>query len=60
MSDWTGTVAAIVTAIIGLAIVAVLVGKNSQTSGVIGSAGTALSNLITAAVSPVTMTGAGG
>lgn len=48
-----GDLLAIGTAIIGLAIVAVLVGKNSQTPGVIGALGKALSDDITAAVKPV-------
>ena len=45
---------AVATAIVGVAIVAVLVSKNSQTGTVLTSAGTALSTAITAAVSPVT------
>jgi PRD1 phage membrane DNA delivery len=45
-----GTTAA---AVIGLAIVAVLVSKNAQTGSVISSAGTAFSSVIGAAVSPV-------
>lgn len=44
---------AIVTGIIGLAIVAVVVSQNANTSSVIGSAGSALSSVIGAAVSPV-------
>jgi hypothetical protein len=44
---------AIVAGIIGLAIVAVVVSKNAQTSSVLTSGGTALSSIITAAVSPV-------
>lgn len=45
---------AIVSGIIGLAIVAVLVSSNAQTGTVISQSGTALSNIIGAAVSPVT------
>jgi hypothetical protein len=41
-------------AIIGLAIVAVLVSQNAQTGNVLTSGGTALSSVIQAAVSPVT------
>jgi hypothetical protein len=48
---------AIVTGIIGLAIVAVIVSKNAQTPTVITSFGTALSGIIGAAVSPVTSSG---
>jgi hypothetical protein len=44
----------IATAIVGLAMVAVLVGKNAQTSSVIKSAGDALAADIGAAVKPVT------
>jgi preprotein translocase subunit SecD len=43
--------------IIGLAIVAVIVSKNAQTAGVITGAGTALSSVISAAVSPVSAGG---
>ena len=48
-----GWIAGIIAALIGLAIVAVIVGKNAQTSGVIQSAGSALSGVIGAAVAPV-------
>ncbi len=44
----------VATAIIGVAIIAVLVSKNANTSGVLTSAGNALSTSIGAAVSPVT------
>lgn len=53
MSDALTAGSAILAAIIGLAIVAVLVSKNAQTGTVIGNAGTALSQVIGAAVSPV-------
>lgn len=43
----------IVAGVIGLAIVAVLVSKNAQTSSVLTGAGTALSGVISSAVSPV-------
>ena len=46
-------VVAIVAGIIGLAIVAVVVSKNANTGTVLTSGGTALSSIITAAVSPV-------
>jgi len=52
-SDAIHALGAIVAAIIGLAVVAVLVSNNANTSGVLTSSGTALSNIITAAVSPV-------
>jgi hypothetical protein len=48
----------IATAIVGIAILAVLVSKNAQTPQVLTAAGTAFSQSISAAVSPVT--GGGG
>jgi hypothetical protein len=51
---------AVATAIVGVAIVAVLVSKNAQSSGVIAAAGKAFSGVIGAAVSPVTNTMTGG
>lgn len=47
----------IVAGIITLAIVAVIVSKNAQTSSVLTGAGTALSSVIGAAVQPVSSTG---
>lgn len=47
-------VVTIFSAIIGLAIVAVLVSQKSNTSGVFAAAGGAFSNAVSAAVSPVT------
>lgn len=49
---------AIITAIIGVSIIATLVSKNSQTGSVITAAGKALSGVLSVAESPVT--GAGG
>jgi PRD1 phage membrane DNA delivery len=54
IDSFTGPVIAIVTGIIGLAIVAVVVSQNAQTGTVLTSAGTALSSVIGAAVSPIT------
>jgi hypothetical protein len=51
------TLAAIVGGIFTVAIVAVIVSRNAQTSGVISSAGSALSSVIQAAVAPVTSSG---
>lgn len=48
-----GLVAAIVAGLVTLAIVAVLVGRNAQTSGVFQAGGTALASVIKAAVAPV-------
>jgi hypothetical protein len=53
MGNVAPAVVAVITGIIGLAIIAVVVGTNAQTSNVIGSAGTALSKIIGAAVAPV-------
>ena len=53
LDKWTTEVVGVMTAIIGLAIIAVIVGKNSQTSSVIGAAGKFLSDTIGAAVKPV-------
>jgi len=47
-------IVAILTAVIGVAIVAVLVGQNSQTGSVISSFGDAFSKILQVAVSPVT------
>lgn len=46
----------VATAIIGLAIIAVLVSKNANTSGVIGTTGSAFSQALSAAEAPVTGT----
>jgi hypothetical protein len=54
MSNALNGLLAVATAIVGLAIVAVLVSNSANTSGVITSAGNALSTGIKAAVSPVT------
>lgn len=47
------SIVTIVSGIVGLAIVAVLVSQKAQTSTVVSSAGSALSGIIGAAVSPV-------
>jgi len=60
MSGAMATGAAIITAIIGLAIIAVLVSKSSNTTGVIQSGASGLGTIIGAAVSPVTGTNVGG
>jgi predicted membrane protein len=53
MGNVSGAVLAVIGSIVGLAVVAVIVGSKAQTSSVISSAGTALSSIIGAAVSPV-------
>lgn len=45
--------AVVALAIVGVAVVAVLVSKNAQTSSVIGALGSAFSNSLGAALSPV-------
>ena len=47
----------VLTAIVGVAIIAVLVSRNSNTAGVIQAGGSAFSNALAVAVSPVTGTG---
>lgn len=53
MNNIGGSVVAVIAAIIGLAIVAVIVSRNAQTPQVLKSAGDALSGVIRAAVAPV-------
>jgi hypothetical protein len=48
------SVVTVLTAIVGVAIVAVLVSRNANTAGVIQSAGSAFAADLAAAVSPVT------
>lgn len=54
MGNFMGQLVVVLTGIIGVALVAVLVSKNANTSGVIDSSGNALSNFLGVAVSPVT------
>ncbi len=55
MSDqFLSSLVTVATAIIGLAILAVLVGTNSQTARVIGAAGQAFQGSLGVALSPVT------
>ncbi len=60
MNALTEAVVTIATAIVGIAILAVLVSNRSNTAKVIGAAGDAFSRSIGAAVSPVTGGGMGG
>lgn len=48
------SVVTVLTAIVGLAVIAVLVSKQANTSGVIQAGGSAFSQSIAAAVSPIT------
>jgi hypothetical protein len=54
MSNTVDSLISVGTAIVGLAVVAVLVSKNADTGTVVTSAGTAFATAIGAAVSPVT------
>lgn len=54
MSTFTEALVTIATAIVGLAIVATLVSKNAQTPQVIQASGSAFSNALGVAESPVT------
>lgn len=56
MNSLTEAVVTILTAIVGVAILAVLVGQKSKTSEVIQSAGSAFGNALAVAESPVTST----
>ena len=58
MNEMWSSVVTVATAIVGLAIIAVLVSNNAQTGNVIGAATGGFAQDLSAAVSPVT--GAGG
>ena len=51
------SVTTVLLAIVGVAIIAVLVSKNANTSGVIGAGGSAFSQSLGTALSPVTGSG---
>ena len=53
MGNTVGQIATVATAIVGVAILAVLVSRNSQTPAVISSAGNAFANSLRAATGPV-------
>jgi hypothetical protein len=48
------SIVAILLAIIGVAVIAIILSGNSQTSSVIGAGGTAFANAIKCAVAPIT------
>lgn len=54
MNQATETLVTIATAIVGVAILALLVSRKSNTVGVIQAAGSAFSNMLGVATSPVT------
>lgn len=59
MNGALSAIVAIATAIVGIAILAVLVSKNAQTPQVFDAAGKAFSNAINAATGPVSGSGYG-
>lgn len=59
MSNATEQVVTVAVAIVGVAILAVLVSKNSDTAKVIQASGAAFSNALSVAVSPITGRGVG-
>jgi len=59
MSNFTSGLVAVLTAIIGVALVAVVLSRNSNTAGVIGVSGNAFSEMLGAATSPVSGMGMG-
>lgn len=54
MNDITQAIVTILTAIVGVAILAVLVSRNANTSQVIGATGSAFAGALGAATAPVT------
>ena len=54
MNSITESVVTIATAIVGVAILAIIISKKSNTSGVIQAAGSAFGNALAVATSPVT------
>lgn len=54
MNDVVGPIVTIATAIIGVAILSVLVSNKSNTSGVLGAFGNMFANMLSAATGPVT------
>ena len=59
MSQITEQVSAILLAVVGVAILAVLVSKNANTAGVLQAGGSAFSSILGAATAPVTGGGSG-
>jgi hypothetical protein len=52
--SWTEPIVTIAAGVVGVAILAILVSKNAQTPQVLGAAGSAFSNVLSAATAPVT------
>ena len=59
MSEITSGIVTVLLAIIGVAIIAVLVSKQAQTPQVLSAGGSAVGGILNAAISPVTGTGPG-
>lgn len=59
MNQFAASITTILLAIVGVAIVAVLVSKNANTSGVINAGGSAFAQDLGTAISPVTGSGGG-
>lgn len=59
MSEITTSIVTVLLAIVGVAVIAVLVSKNANTSGVIGAGSQGFSSGLGAALSPVTGSGFG-
>ena len=57
VSELTTSITSVAIAIVGLAVIAVILSKNANTTGVISSAGTAFSQSLGAAEAPVTGAG---
>ena len=57
MSDITSSVVTVLLAIIGVAVIAVLVSRNSNTSGLLTSGGNAFGAALSAATGPVSGSG---
>lgn len=53
MDDMVKAMVTILTAVIGVAIVATLVSKKSNTAGVLNAGGNAFSNILNSALSPI-------
>lgn len=58
--DFWGTLSAVALMLIGVATIAVLVSRNANTVGVISATGSAFSNALGVAISPVTGGGVSG
>ena len=53
MSELASSAVTIILAIVGVALIAVLVSKNANTSGVLGAGGSSLTGFLNAATAPI-------